>query len=201
MGSVMMHMLMAVKAKVDPPLKAPGSDPYEGLSPEQMVHAAACNDDVKTLERLAQEGADLNAPREPDGLLALDATSWSGCAAGSFALLRLGADASATQQAVCGAAAWGKAELLEALLDAGGPLDQELSQSTPLRWSVEMGHEDCSLVLQRKGAWKVEPDQEYVLRRAKGKRMAQFLQCVAEEDPKRAAACVLPPYWKTCDIL
>ncbi|CAE7940454.1 Protein YIPF1 [Symbiodinium microadriaticum] len=97
-----------------------GEDIYADLEPELKVHAAACNNDVKMLEKLGeesllqQEGVDFNQPRP---------------------------------QAIVGAASWGDPDLLKVLLDAGGPVDQELSNETALRWAVQYGHEE--LVLRR----------------------------------------------------
>ncbi|CAK0843998.1 unnamed protein product [Prorocentrum cordatum] len=132
------------------------------------------------LEELAAEGVDLNKPRDPDGLLPIDACAWSGCTSGVMALLRLGASASKSVQAVAGAAAWGHPELLEALLAAGGPVDQDFSNSTPLRWAVEMSHEDCAEILVRYGAWKAEPEQDAVLGRARRKRLRSLLDAIAQ---------------------
>mmetsp|Transcript_78176 Transcript_78176/g.205176 ORF Transcript_78176/g.205176 Transcript_78176/m.205176 type:complete len:200 (-) Transcript_78176:22-621(-) len=176
--------------KEDPPLSG---QRYEGLSDEQKVHAAACNNDIRMLELLVEEGVSLDAPREQDGLSALDACAWSGATQGTLALLRLGADPRQTVQAVCGAAAWGNAEILEAMLDAGGPADQEHSQSSALRWSIEMGNEDCAEILVRKGAWKEEPEKDFLLRRAKKRRWKLLLDRIAEVDPSRKEECVLPP--------
>eukprot|EP00931_Biecheleriopsis_adriatica_P011353 TRINITY_DN112442_c0_g1_i1.p1 TRINITY_DN112442_c0_g1~~TRINITY_DN112442_c0_g1_i1.p1 ORF type:complete len:196 (-),score=42.53 TRINITY_DN112442_c0_g1_i1:71-658(-) len=176
-------------------------DPYADLTPELTVHAAACSDDVKQLEKLAEEGVDLNQPRPQDGYYALDACAWSGAVAGTKALLRLGADPTDTLQAVVGAVTWGHYDVLEALLEAGAPVDQELSGETALRWAIQFGHEDCAVLLVKKGAWKLEPNQEMILRRAKGKRMKTLLESIAQLDPDRAADCVLPPCWRTCNIL
>jgi len=171
------------------------------LTKDQQVHAAACNGDVQMLEELAAEGVDLNKPRDPDGLLPIDACAWSGCTSGVMALLRLGASASKSVQAVAGAAAWGHPELLEALLAAGGPVDQDFSNSTPLRWAVEMSHEDCAEILVRYGAWKAEPEQDAVLGRARRKRLRSLLDAIAQVDPARAPDCVVVPCWKSCEIL
>lgn len=198
MGGLMSQVLG--KDKDDPPEK---KDPYDGLSPEQKVHAAACSGDVKTLEQLHAEGVDLNTPRDQDGLAALDSCAWSGNVAGALALLKFGADPSATQQAIVGAAAWGSNELLEALLDAGGPVDQEMGNYTALHWAVEMGIEDCSCTLVKRGAWKLEPQQDLVLLRARRKRYRELLECIAEADPARKEECVAIPWWHcaNCEIL
>jgi len=182
----------AQKAKPDTPT---ASSSYEGLTPGQQVHAAACNGDVKHIEKLAAEGVDLNVPRESDGFMALDACAWSGTTEGAEALIRLGADPARTMQAVVGAAAWGNTDLLEAMLRVGGPVDQELSDSTALRWAVEMNQEESAEVLLRHGAWAREPQQAWVLMRLKRKRMARALDAVAKEDPDLAKDCELPPYW------
>lgn len=192
MGGVITRVL---KAKKDPPLK---KDKYEGLTPSQKVHAAACDGDVAELERLAAEGVDMNEPRHPDGLMALDACAFSGCMEGAMTLIRLGADPAQTVQAVVGAATWGNPELLEALLEKGGPVDQELSQQTALRWAVEYGNEDCAVILVRRGAWKLEPLQDLVLMRAQSRRMRQLLESIAQADPERAEDCVLQPCWRSC---
>ena len=176
-------------------------DPYAELTDEMKVHAAACNNDVKMLEKLAKDGIDFNVPRPQDGYYALDSCAWSGNVDAIKVLLAHGADPSITLQAVVGAASWGDPEMLEALIDAGGQLDQELSSETPLRWAVQFGHEDCALVLVKKGAWKLEPNQEILLRRAKSRRMRQLLESIAQIDPDRAADCVVPPCWKSCEIL
>jgi len=171
------------------------------LTKDQQVHAAAANGDIQMLEELAAAGVDLNKPRDPDGLMPIDACAWSGCTSGVMALLRLGASASKSVQAVAGAAAWGHPELLEALLAAGGPVDQEFSNSTPLRWAVEMSHEECAEILVRYGAWKEEPEQDAVLRRARSKRLRSLLDAIAEADPARASECVVLPCWKSCEVL
>jgi len=185
------------KAKLEPPLV---KNPYEGLTPAQQVHAAACSEDVAHIEKLAAEGVDLNEPREMDNFLALDSCAWSGVTGGAHALLRLGADPSLTMQAIVGAAAWGNAELLDALLAAGGPVDQELSDSTALRWAVEMNQEESVEVLVKHGGWRKEPQQDWVLMRLKRKRMEKALTAIAKEDPEIAEDCVLPPYWSGCTI-
>mmetsp|Transcript_70944 Transcript_70944/g.154132 ORF Transcript_70944/g.154132 Transcript_70944/m.154132 type:complete len:206 (+) Transcript_70944:73-690(+) len=181
------------KEKIDKP-----SDPYSELSVSQKVHAAACNDDVELIDRLAEQGADFNEPRDQDGLRALDACAWSGSGAGALALLRHGADPKQTVQAIVGAAAWGKPELLKKLLDGGGDMNQEHSNYTALRWAVEMSHEECAVVLMLAGAWKTEPEQDVIVAQARRRRLRTFLAAVAEQDPVRAKDCILPPWWK-CD--
>ncbi|CAE7616772.1 ASB3 [Symbiodinium natans] len=170
-----------------------GEDPYANLEPELKVHAAACNNDVKMLEKLGEEGIDFNQPRPQDGYYALDSCAWSGNEDAIKMLLRHGADPSITLQAVVGAASWGDPDLLKVLLDAGGPVDQELSNETALRWAVQYGHEDCAVLLVKKGAWQLETNQEIVLIRAKGRRMRKLLESIAQADPDRAADCVVPP--------
>eukprot|EP00434_Breviolum_minutum_P035652 symbB.v1.2.031563.t1/scaffold3637.1/size52925/1 len=121
-------------------------DPYAELTDEMKVHAAACNNDVKMLEKLAKElrhesgsnvpgmehcfrckdGIDFNVPRPQDGYYALDSCAWSGNVDAIKVLLAHGADPSITLQAVVGAASWGDPEMLEALIDAGGQLDQDI---------------------------------------------------------------------------
>ncbi|CAJ1389481.1 unnamed protein product, partial [Effrenium voratum] len=164
-------------------------DPYADLEPALKVHAAACNNDIKMLEKLAEAGVDFNTPRPQDGYYALDACAWSGNFDSINMLIRHGADASITLQAVVGAASWGSPEMLEALISAGGPINQELCSESALRWAVQFGHEDCAILLVKKGAWKLEPNQEILLLRAKGKRMRQLLECIAQLDPDRAADC------------
>jgi len=175
------------------------------LTKEQMVHAAACHDDVEMIEQLAAEGVDLNSARsswgDQDGLLPIDSAIWSGKHKGVMALLRLGASAKDSKQAVAGAATWGHAEMLEALLKAGGPVDQEFSQSSPLRWAVEFSHEECAEILVRHGAWKLESAKEIVLRKAKRKRMRELLEAIAEADPAIAADCEIPSCCRSCEIL
>ncbi|CAK9030026.1 unnamed protein product [Durusdinium trenchii] len=161
-------------------------DPYADLTPELKVHAAACNNDVKMLEKLAKDGVDFNEPRPQDGYYALDSCAWSGNVEAINVLLQHGADPSIT---------------LQALISAGGQVDQELNSETALRWAVQFGHEDCALLLVQKGAWKLEPNQELLLLRAKSRRMRKLLEGIAQVDPDRAADCVVPPCWKTCEIL
>jgi len=175
---------------------------YEGLTPDQMVHAAACSGDIGKLEELAAEGVDLDRPRDIDGYTALDACCWSGGSDGALALLRLGAKPARSIQAMVGAASWGHAELLEAMIKHGGPVNQELSDSTVLRWAVETNQEDSALVLLRHGAWELENQQEWLLRRLKRKGMARALEAVAEADPEWAAECVMPTgLAATCALL
>lgn len=131
-----------------------------------------------------------------DGYYALDSCAWSGNVEAIKVLLEHGADPSLTAQAVVGAASWGDPEMLEALIDAGGPVDQELTNETALRWAVQFGHEDCGLLLVRKGAWQLEPNQELLLMRAKSRRMRKLLAAIAQLEPDRAADCVVPPCWK-----
>ncbi|CAE7560314.1 unnamed protein product [Symbiodinium pilosum] len=142
------------------------------------------------LEKLGEEGVDFNTPRPQDGYYALDACAWSGNEDAIKMLLRHGADPSITLQAVVGAASWGDPDLLKVLLDAGGPVDQELSNETALRWAVQYGHEDCAILLVQKGGWRLETNQELVLRRAKGRKMRKLLGSIAQVDPDRAADCV-----------
>mmetsp|Transcript_8138 Transcript_8138/g.22502 ORF Transcript_8138/g.22502 Transcript_8138/m.22502 type:complete len:195 (-) Transcript_8138:43-627(-) len=186
------------KAKEDPPMT---KNPYEALTPAQQVHAAACNGDVKHIEKLAAEGVDFNTPRQPDNFHALDACAWCEATECGLALLRLGADPCLTMQAVVGAAANGSQELLVALLDAGGPVDQELSDSSALRWAIEMNQEECAEILLKRGAWEKEPEQDWLLARFKRKRMAKALAAVATLDPSLAEDCVMPPYWSGCSML
>eukprot|EP00439_Symbiodinium_sp_Y106_P085734 s558_g29.t1 len=116
-------------------------DPYANLEPELKVHAAACNNDVKMLEKLGEERLRKSLFHRPylactqDGYYALDACAWSGNEDAIKMLLRHGADPAITLQAVVGAASWGDPDLLKVLLDAGGPVDQELSNETALRWA------------------------------------------------------------------
>eukprot|EP00435_Cladocopium_sp_Y103_P033812 s777_g8.t1 len=108
-------------------------DPYAELTDSLKVHAAACNND---------DGVDFNEPRPQDGYYALDSCAWSGNVDAIKVLLEHGADPSITMQAVVGAASWGDPEMLEALIDAGGHVDQELNSETALRWAVQFGHEE-----------------------------------------------------------
>jgi len=186
----------AGKAKEDPLIK---KDPYANLSPDQKVHAAACNGDIVELERLAAEGVSLTEPREGDGNYPLDSCAWLGHQDAAMALLRLGADPVMNVQAVVGAATWGHAELLEVLLDGGARLDQDLSNETALRWAVQMNNEECAEVLVKKGAWKLETNKDILISRAKGKGMRKLLECIVQVDPDRAADCVINPC--SCNIM
>jgi len=163
---------------------------YDGLSPEEKLHAAACDDNVELLEEIAAEGeVDLDCPRDGDALTALDSCAWSGCRMSSRALLRLGADPAKTVQAVCGLATWGHAELLEVMLEKGGNPGQEYSNYSALRWTLEYGHEDCAMVLLKHGALDVEEDRTSVLRCARQAKMKTFLQKVIETKPELADEC------------
>jgi len=163
---------------------------YENLSPEEKLHAAACDDNVDLLEELAKEGVDLNAPRQ-DGGTALDACAWSGSVLGAETLLKLGADPAATVQALAGAASWGHARLLEMLLAKGGKVNQEHGNFTALRWAIEMNHEDCAVALQRYDAIALELKQVGMLKRARQSGMRQFLEAVTEAHPELAQDCVI----------
>mmetsp|Transcript_36087 Transcript_36087/g.84594 ORF Transcript_36087/g.84594 Transcript_36087/m.84594 type:complete len:197 (-) Transcript_36087:200-790(-) len=184
-----------LKAKQEDPPK----DPYEGLTPEETVHAAACTDDVETIARLGAEGVDLNTRRAQDGLFPLDACSWSGSDLAALALLRAGADASQSIKAVVGAASWGHYELLKCLLEGGAQVDQEMSNYTALRWALFMDHEDCAELLLSHGALKLEEEKSAVLLQARQKRMQKFLEEAAKAHPDLASECVLPK--SSCEIL
>jgi hypothetical protein len=163
---------------------------YENLSPGEKLHAAACDDNVPLIEELAKEGVDLNEPRQ-DGGTALDACAWSGSLAGAEALLRHGADPAATVQALAGAASWGHTALLEMLLAKGGKVNQEHGNFTSLRWAIEMGHEDCAVVLQKYDAISKQANQAGILKRARHSGMREFLQAVADMHPELAQDCVI----------
>jgi len=180
------------KSKEDPPLK--DRSKYEGLDPEQQVHAACCEDDVEYLERLATAGVNLDALRKPDNLHALDACAWAGNTDCGQALLRHGASPAKTVQAIVGATAWGSCKFLEAMLKLDGPVDQEMSDSTAAHWAVQMNQEEALEVLLRYGAWEKEPEQDLLLERIKRKRWQKQLNIIAEHDPDVAEDCVLPPY-------
>lgn len=161
---------------------------YENLSPHEKLHAAACDDNCDLIEELAKEGIDLNAPRQ-DGQTALDACAWSGYVHGAETLLDLGADPAATTQALAGVASWGHAHLLEMMLAKGGKVNQEHGNFTSLRWAIDMGHEDCALVLQKYDAINLEDNKGAVLKRARQRGMRQFLQQVADAHPELAQDC------------
>jgi len=177
------------------------SSKYDGLTLEQQVHAAACEGDVAQIERLGEEGVDMNELRQPDALHPLDAVAWSMKVEAGEALLRHGSDPARSTKAIVGAAACGTWEFLDLMLQKGGPADQEMSDSTAIRWAAEMNQEECVEVLLKHGAWELEPEQDMVLARLKRKRMARALAAIAALDPDVADECVLPPYWTSCDLL
>jgi ankyrin repeat protein len=163
---------------------------YENLSPQEKLHAAACDDNADLIEQLAKKGVDLNAPRQ-DGQTALDACAWSGSTVSAEALLDVGADPAVTVQALCGAASWGHAELLEAMLAKGGKVNQEHGNYTSLQWAINQGHEDCAVVLQKHDAIALEDNQAAVIKKARRGGMSEFLQMVAQAHPDLAQDCVI----------
>jgi ankyrin repeat protein len=163
---------------------------YENLSQEEKLHAAACDDNAELIEQLAAQGVDLNAPRQ-DGQTALDACTWSGSTLGAETLLDCGADPASTLQAIAGCASWGHAGLLETMLAKGGKVNQEHGNYTSLRWAIEMGHEDCAVVLQKYDAIAFEEKQTQLLKRARQGVMREFLQMVADAHPDLAQDCVI----------
>jgi hypothetical protein len=163
---------------------------YDNLSPIEKLHAAACDDNTELIEELAKEGVDLDAARE-DGQTALDACAWSGSIRGAETLLNCGADPAATVQALAGAASWGHAEMLKMLLEKGGKVNQEHGNYTALRWAIEMGNEDCAVVLQKFDAIALEEKQVGILKRARQSGMREFLAAVAEAHPDLAQDCVI----------
>mmetsp|Transcript_11383 Transcript_11383/g.25094 ORF Transcript_11383/g.25094 Transcript_11383/m.25094 type:complete len:196 (-) Transcript_11383:328-915(-) len=187
------------KEKEDPAIK---KNPYEGLTLDQQVHAAACNCDTAYIERLGEEGkADLNCRREPDACVALDSVAWCGATDCALALLKYGADPSLTTHAIVGAASTGEPKMLEAMLKAGGPANQEMSDCSALRWAAEANQEECVILLLEHGAWKAEEDQDTVLRKFKRRRMKNALAKLAEMYPILAEDCVCPAWYAQCPLL